>query len=948
MKKGVLIFAFLIAFILLGVVSVLSQSCSSSSQTIMKLYSPSNSHGALWDDGLSDGSLQLREYQYVRSYPPNIVFSKPSSNSLKVDSPSWWTDNFCGTTCGMGKGVVFQTFDKSFLDGNNISIDWETLRAGLLVNYPQFRIEIYDGEYDKTVSSDFPDGNYPLGGEIPRKGNGLLQTIESTQGTNLRHITNKKINLTNASLSKVTLMIYINDAWVQEAGSFTIYDLKIIDSNGNIIQSTDLSQNLNMEQTGTYGDYGTIGAVNNYNSDICYDKIFGVQGNGNHNGNNILWLNASSNSHSSVSQIIGYNVPVKYGDLSCTSRPNTCADDEKMAVALFDDTNSHITDPNYMPSGIVSWWRFDDGTANDWLGRNTGVNNGSTFVNSKIGKGLNLDGVNDYVKVNDANNLDLTTFTIETWFKLSRLPNDGEIFAVVGKGEGPDTTKYNYHLNIMKDTTLWNPDRTSATIHCVFEESSAADLDYNMLVDIDSSYVGRYVHVVCTLNGNSFKIYIDGVDKTPANIYDSAGNNMSNPPAGGLPVPTFTTAPVFIGADSCGLNWGACTAGRTGDFFPGVIDEVAIYNRSLTAAEVQHRYNMGMYEKKICCKSGAPVSGTYWSNMNNIKINRTDVNDEVKMNIENLGISSGMEINYTVYKTDGSGFLFIRWDKKIAQISGKDSAVWIANNGTGVFYFKAKVLGTEYSSENEPYGKLTVNDAENNKFPVVIMNKPDAESKHIVNSIIDFEQSSYDEDDTLKAIWNFGDGNITPLLNCNNYGNCNTTHKYNLNGVKTIRLTAKEMRSTRAQENSTNRRIFLYSQGINVFAVISKPDINQIDVPILGSVEFNASLSFVANCTLNTCPSPLPAEVSGCYDVTDTVEGVIVNLKCFDYPKTGINGIGISAGKYNLWFNWTFDEIPYNKIGNWFYNYTQVVGFSRNYAHPRLHPVSLIAGYEPF
>ena len=371
---------------------------------------------------------------------------------------------------------------------------------------------------------------------------------------------------------------------------------------------------------------------------------------------------------------------------------------------------------------------------------------------------------------------------------------------------------------------------------------------------------------------------------------------------------------------------------------------------SLSSNTNAHISSDDNYPVKICCGGGvsAPMGDTYWTDMSGAYIGRADLNDEVKMNVESSGINLNTEINYTVYQKDGSGIWIFRWDKKIAKITGKDSAAWGADR-EGIFYFTVKLPdGTTLSSENEPHGLLNVTSPENNFFPVVIMDEPIAESQHLVNSEVDFKQSSYDIDDALKAIWDFNDGNITTLLNCNNGENCNTSHKYSFNGVKTVRLTAQEMRSSRNQKNSTARRVYVYSEGINAFAVISKPDPANINLPVIGNVEFDAHQSYVANCTncstFDVCPICPVVPASRCYNVTGIVSGVPKKVQCFNYLVEDIALSG--AGKYNMWFDWAFDEPPNVKYGNWLQNYTSVVEFTRAFIRPEEHEISLRVGFE--
>ena len=76
--------------------------------------------------------------------------------------------------------------------------------------------------------------------------------------------------------------------------------------------------------------------------------------------------------------------------------------------------------------------------------------------------------------------------------------------------------------------------------------------------------VGEFSHVAATWDGTAMKLYVNG---NPAGIMTPGR------------IPTATTCPFFIGGwqDACGF---------TGGFFHGVIDELSLYNRTLSDIEI--------------------------------------------------------------------------------------------------------------------------------------------------------------------------------------------------------------------------------------------------------------------------------------------------------------------------------------------------------------------------
>jgi len=85
-------------------------------------------------------------------------------------------------------------------------------------------------------------------------------------------------------------------------------------------------------------------------------------------------------------------------------------------LAFADFSHGQVCQP--APVNLVSWYAAD-GNALDSRSRNNGnLQNGATFAAGQNGQAFNLDGVNDFVKVNASPSLDVGTgngFTIEAW-----------------------------------------------------------------------------------------------------------------------------------------------------------------------------------------------------------------------------------------------------------------------------------------------------------------------------------------------------------------------------------------------------------------------------------------------------------------------------------------------------------------------------------------------------
>jgi hypothetical protein len=78
---------------------------------------------------------------------------------------------------------------------------------------------------------------------------------------------------------------------------------------------------------------------------------------------------------------------------------------------------------------------------------------------------------------------------------------------------------------------------------------------------------GAWHHAVCTKNGSTVKMYVDGVDVTPSITNTAATTSAENP---------------TVGSDISG--------GTPTDFFDGSLDEVAVYPTALSLSQVQAHY----------------------------------------------------------------------------------------------------------------------------------------------------------------------------------------------------------------------------------------------------------------------------------------------------------------------------------------------------------------------
>ena len=206
-------------------------------------------------------------------------------------------------------------------------------------------------------------------------------------------------------------------------------------------------------------------------------------------------------------------------------------------------------------TGLVAAFSFNEGTGltvNDSSGNNNnGTISGATWTTTgKYSNALSFDGTNDRVTVSDSASLDLgVSGTISGWFKLAGL---NTWRSLVAKGNANSFTAHNYGIEF----------NTNNQFEIVLSNGSS----YNYLISSTRvTDTANFHHFALTWDGSFVRLYIDGVlDSTWSQTVTPAGNSSS----------------LYIG------QWGGNV-----DYFDGVIDQVRIYNRVVTASEIQTDIN---------------------------------------------------------------------------------------------------------------------------------------------------------------------------------------------------------------------------------------------------------------------------------------------------------------------------------------------------------------------
>ncbi|MBI3853733.1 MAG: DUF642 domain-containing protein, partial [Verrucomicrobia bacterium] len=270
------------------------------------------------------------------------------------------------------------------------------------------------------------------------------------------------------------------------------------------------------------------------------------------------------------------------------------------------------------PSGLTHWWPGEN-NANDIVdGANGTLQNGTTFAAGMVGQAFSFDGADDYVSFgNTTGNFGTNDFTIEYWLKTSTT----RIEPVIGKWGNCGFSSF------------WDMRLSGGKLQLEMA-SDASGNDVNSRPSNRSVNDGVFHHIAVVRHTTTISMYIDGVlDYTNSTPGITILNNSANLLAGSGPC---------IGVDGT-------------QPYTGLLDDISIYSRALTLAEIQSIYNAASAGKcpppppPVCVP---PPSGLVsWWQANNSALDRADSNHGTL--IGNAGYAAGRVGQ--AFTFDGSG-----------------------------------------------------------------------------------------------------------------------------------------------------------------------------------------------------------------------------------------------------------------------------------------------------
>jgi hypothetical protein len=254
--------------------------------------------------------------------------------------------------------------------------------------------------------------------------------------------------------------------------------------------------------------------------------------------------------------------------------PAALADDDG------DDDGRRCVTP---PAGLVSWWP-GDGHANDIADGNHGtLVGGAAYAPGKVGLAFSFDGLTGRVRAPEVGaNLDgFSQLTLDAWIRPTRLSPVGSQGIVTKYNTLTSNDAVSYYLNEVESGKL----RLAVFDRALLPSRFAVYTSNAPVVAL-----GVFTHVAGVWSGGfaagDFRLYMNGTE-VPGTLVLT-----------GLPLAMDdNTTPVNIGAFEASLT----NAGPFGHF-QGQIDEVEIFNRALTAAEIA---SIAAADSAGKCKPGA-------------------------------------------------------------------------------------------------------------------------------------------------------------------------------------------------------------------------------------------------------------------------------------------------------------------------------------------------------
>ncbi|MBU6320949.1 four helix bundle protein [Patescibacteria group bacterium] len=342
-----------------------------------------------------------------------------------------------------------------------------------------------------------------------------------------------------------------------------------------------------------------------------------------------------------------------------------------------------ITSPTtFLTNGLVGYWTFDGKNMVNNVADSSGNGNNGSLVGftstttaetlGKIGQALNFNGTNQYVLVPDAPSIRLSNkFSISFWFKTANLAQTNTY--IMSRNNSTGGTQSSIIFGFVP-----------STIEFYASGFSGSDPRTGSQISISDT---RWHQVTYTYDGTTWSGYRDGQQ-------------------------IFSTSRTFSLSTASLDGWYIGSANTFANFIKASLDDVRIYNRALSASEVQELYNATGGAPTItpaAVAAAGPAPGNlvgYWT------FNNKDMNWQTGIALDKSGQgNNGTLINMSTTTSPVEGkvgqALKFNGTSQYVKVSNGTIVKTLPNSSISAWIKVAGTVGSTAQtiySENEPLG----------------------------------------------------------------------------------------------------------------------------------------------------------------------------------------------------------------------------------------------------
>lgn len=245
---------------------------------------------------------------------------------------------------------------------------------------------------------------------------------------------------------------------------------------------------------------------------------------------------------------------------------NGCTTASSTPAAVLTVVSTPQCATNFVDSSMLDWWKFESNLV-DSVSNYDGTATGVIYAAGKVNTGVQFDGTTNCsltFRTNSAN-FGTNNFTVEFWVQTTST----NVMALMEKWQECDACIPGWSIRIGRNSAINDPGAIGFEIHCGGNPNNppgCTNYGANAITVND----GLWHHVALVRAGVVASMYVDG--SLVASVTMSRLFNLNN------------STEFQMGRSIC-----ECCDGTQP--FNGILDEVTIYNRALSAGEINTIYN---------------------------------------------------------------------------------------------------------------------------------------------------------------------------------------------------------------------------------------------------------------------------------------------------------------------------------------------------------------------